>query len=176
MSNCPLGAQATYRCFQIRLQWYLVIHLGRFHICCQWQDWGVCILPLIEGIEAPPYLLHIRLGRVGCPLRRVPIPEFQYCIRSAGVGPSCGRLHTRHDISGFLLCSSPRVLQKGLEDCSGKTPRHVAAVSRVLAQGCTLINQPDGIGGNPEGERGELQYGGGQVPRSLGSGTLRLPR
>ena len=57
------------------------------------------------------------------------------------------------DISCCLLRLSLRVRHKGPLDGSGDPPSHVADVARVLSQYHTLINQPDGVLGHPEGSR-----------------------
>ena len=123
-------------------------------MCCQGQARGVCILPLIEGLEVPPDLLYIRPGGVGRPHGRVPIPPFQYGVCSAGARPSLGRLQTRPDLCCCLLCLSPGVRHKRPVDGSGDTHHHVLTIARVPEQGRALINQPDGIWGHPEGVRG----------------------
>ena len=78
MSARLVWAYATYRCLHLRLQWDLVVHLGRVYVCFQGKTRGVWILPLIEGLELPPDILHIRPGGVWRPHRRMPILTFQY--------------------------------------------------------------------------------------------------
>ena len=129
-------------------------------MCCQRQARGVCFLPLIEVLEGPPDLLHIRPGGVGRPCGRMPIPPFHCGVRSAGVYPSRGRLQTHPALCCCLLCSFPGVRHEGPTDRSGDPPHHVAAVVRVPSHGRTLINQPNGVWGHPEGERGAFQLGG----------------
>ena len=127
---------------------------------------SVWLLPLIEVLEVPPDLLHIRLGGVGRPHRRVLIPQFQYGIRFGVIFPSRGRLQTRPDLCCCLLRLSPGVCHEGPMEGYGDTPRHAAAFARVLLHGRTLIYQPDEVWGYPEVERGAFQFGGGAVPRS----------
>ena len=45
-------------------------------------------------------------------------------------------------------------------EVSGDPPRHIAAVARVSLHVRTLINQPDGLWGHLEGERGAFHIGG----------------
>ena len=97
------------------------------------------ILPLIEDLEVPPDLLHIRRGGVGRPYGCVLIPPFHNGVRSVGVRPSCGRLHTRPHLLCCLLRSSTGVYHEGLVDGSGDPPHHVVAVARVLLHGLTLM-------------------------------------
>ena len=155
-----MGAYAAYCFLHLLLRWYLIINIGWVQLCCQWQTRDACLLPLIEGMKFPPDLLHILPGGVGRSGGRVPIPPFQYSVRSTGVCSSRGSLQTRPNISCCLLCLSPRLRHKGPSDGSGEPPCHVAAVLRVLPQGHTLINKPDGFGVNQEGARGALQFGG----------------
>ena len=116
--------------------------------------------PSYRGFGSPPDLFHIRPGGVGHPRGCMPIPMFRYGIRSAGVCPSCGRPQTRPDLGCYHLRLSLRFCHKGPSEGSGDPPRQIAAMSRVPSQGCTLINQPDGVRGHPEGERRALQFGG----------------
>ena len=57
---------------------------------------------------------------------------------------------------------SPRVHQQGATDGLSEAPCHVAAVARVEAEECPLVNHSDGFGGHPEGVSG-LLWGGGSV-------------
>ena len=129
-------------------------------MCCQRKARGVCLLPLIEVLEVPPDLLHIRMVGVGRLRGRLPIPLFQYSSRSVGVCLSHGRLQARSDIRCCLLRSSPGICHEGPEDGSGEPPLHVAVVERVLFNVCTIINKQDGIWGHPEGARGAFQFVG----------------
>ena len=118
-------------------------------------------------MEVPPYLLHICPGRVGRPHVPVPVPEFQYGVRSVQVRLSGFWLQARPDYCCGLLGSSPRVHQEGAPDGLGEAPRHVAVVARVVFEGLPLLNQPYGVEGHPEGVRGELQGGGGSGSKFL---------
>ena len=115
---------------------------------------------MIEGLEVPPELFHIRTGGVGRPRGRVLIPTFQYGVRSAGVRPSRGSLQTRPDLHRCLLRSPPGVLHQGPSDGYSEPPHQVSTVAIIPVQGRTLINQPDGILGHPEGERRAFHLGG----------------
>ena len=121
------------------------------------------VLPLIQGLEVPPDILHIGPRRVGRPHGCVAVPAFQYSVRSVRVCLSCCRIQERPDRCCSLLKSSPRVHQQGDPDGLGDVPRHVMVVTRVAAEGCPHINQPDGFGGHPEGERGALRGGGARL-------------
>ena len=123
---------------------------------------------MIEVLEVPPDLLHIRPWRFRRPYRHVPIPMFQYGVRSARFCPSRGKFQIRPDCSGCPLCSSTRVRHKGLSDVSGDTPHHIEFVLGVSIQSRTLINKPDGVGGHPEEVRGVPQSGG------IGSKVFRV--
>ena len=126
------------------------------------------LLPLIEGMEVLPNIPHIRPLGVGHTQGRVPIPTFQYGVRYVGVRPYHGRLQTCPDLCCCLLHSPSGVCQKGPDYVSSEPPHHVLTVAGVLTQSCTLINQPDGILGHPEGARGSFLLGGDQFQSSEG--------
>ena len=52
------------------------------------------------------------------------------------------------------------VHQQGASDGLGESPCYVVVVVKVAAEGCRLVNQPDGFGGHPEGVSGLLRGGG----------------
>ena len=70
------------------LRWDIVVHLVCVDVCCQGQDRGVWLLSLIEVLEVPPELFHIRTGGVGRPRGRVLIPTFQNAEHSAESAPA----------------------------------------------------------------------------------------
>ena len=94
--------------------------------------------------------------------RRVPVPDFQYDVRSAQVRLYCFWLQLLPDRCCGLLELSMGVHQQGASDGLGESPCHVVVVVRVVAEGCRLVNQTDGFGGHPEGVSG-LLWGGGSV-------------
>ena len=63
------------------------------------------ILSLIEGLEVLPDLLYIYLGGVGCRCGRMPIPTFQYGIRSMGSAPPVeGSIHAPISVAASYAC------------------------------------------------------------------------
>ena len=144
MTACPVRAYASYCCLHLRLKWDIVVHLGRVDMCIQGQTRGVWLLPLVEGLENPPDIIHVRSGGVGRPCGRVTIPPFQYGVRSAGVRPSCGRLNTHPDLCFCLLHLPPGIRHQVPADGSHDPPRHVLAVVGVPEQGRSFVNQLDG--------------------------------
>ena len=115
----------SYRCLHLCLWRDLVIHLCRVDLCSQVHARGVWLLPLIEGLELTPELLHICPGGVGRMCRHMPIPTFQYGVRSVVVHPSCWRLQAFPDISCCLFYSPPGIRHQWPADGSLDTPLHV---------------------------------------------------
>ena len=154
MSIYPVGVYELYCCLHLILWWDHIIHLVRVHVCFQSLTRGVCLLPLIEGLEVPPELFHIRPRGVGRPHRRVTIPMFHSEIRSARVYPSCGRFQTCPDLSFYLLCSFLIVRHNGPLDGSGEpSPRcscaevSVARPHTYQSTGCSWGTSRGGEGG-----------------------------
>ena len=48
-----------------------------------------------------------------------------------------------------LFGLSMRFKKQGAPDSLGEAPRHVVVVTRVAAEVCLLVNQPDGFGEHP---------------------------
>ena len=96
---------------------------------CHRQARGVWLLPLIEGLEIPPDLFHVRLVGFGCPYGRMQISTFQYSVRSAGVCSSRVRLHTRPDLRCCIFSSPPVIRHQGTAYGSRRPPHHVLVVA-----------------------------------------------